>query len=53
MDLVVRALERFEGWPKGVLECSRAQLLRYLGREDEAARVQLLVDQGSPSDASA
>jgi len=34
--LMDRAIARFEGWPRGVLECARAQLLRYVGREAEA-----------------
>lgn len=34
--LMDRALARFTGWPRGVLECSKAQLLRTVGREADA-----------------
>lgn len=36
LTLMSRAVDRFSGWPRGVLECSRASLLRFLGRTPEA-----------------
>lgn len=36
LSLMDRAIDRFAGWQRGVLECSRASLLRYLDRNDEA-----------------
>ncbi len=36
LSLMDRAIDRFSGWQRGVLECSRASLLRYLDRNDDA-----------------
>lgn len=36
LDLMDRAVDRFDGWPRGVLECSRANLMRYFGLNEEA-----------------
>jgi hypothetical protein len=36
LSLMDRVVERFSGWQRGVLECSRASLLRYLDRNDQA-----------------
>jgi hypothetical protein len=34
--LMSRALDRFDGEPRGILECAKGSLLRYLGRGEEA-----------------
>ena len=34
--LMSQALDRFDGEPRGILECSKGSLLRYLGRTEEA-----------------
>jgi hypothetical protein len=34
--LMSKALDRFDGEPRGILECSKGSLLRYLGRTEEA-----------------
>lgn len=45
MSLMTRAIERFSGDPRGVLECSKASLLRYLGRKEEArAHLQRIIE---------
>ena len=36
LSLMDRVVERFSGWQRGVLECSRASLLRYLDRNKQA-----------------
>jgi hypothetical protein len=44
--LMSRALDRFDGEPRGILECAKGSLLRYVGRGDEARdHLSIILDQ--------
>ena len=45
LSLMARAMERFSGESRGILECSRAHLLRYFGRKGEARASLLAVGE--------